>query len=411
MLRYIEQKIVQIKKITGIEIILSRDDRLHINTTTVSIKKNKIIKEQANIGLESLDELIGKIDTEIPLAIVVNGKGVLIRKITVETNASLQSIIPGFNPNDFYFEKFSNKTLSILSIIRKENLDKIIGDLKSRGLKPISISLGTAVLNNIAPFLEFNGDSDLETDSFIIKMNGEKQIQDFKNKDEIKINKYQPEEFKVADQYVKPSSLLSFAAAVHCLTDDLTSEIQIKSALVESERSEYRYLKLFKTLGIGISIAFLLILLINFFLYTDYLNKNQALQTSQMEAMDQQKQIHKLENEIARKEKFLQRSAWTKPGKTSYYADRIASMIPRDIVLTSLNIYPVKSNPEIETGNNLFKKDTIQINGICQDPEDLNTFISNLKIISKFNDVVLKNYQYKSEKESGTFFIEATTKD
>ena len=141
------------------------------------------------------------------------------------------------------------------------------------------------------------------------------------------------------------------------------------------------------------------------------MKKNQELQFSQQQNQGQQKKSKELEDKIGRKERFLQRSGWISDSKTSYYADRIASMTPDDVLLTSLNIYPSKTNLEIEKGNNLFKKDTIQINGVCEDPVELNKFITNLKIIPVFNDVSLKSYQYRNEKESGTFLIETIIKN
>ncbi len=411
MLRYIEQKILQIKKATGVEIILLSDEEFSINSTTVFLKKNKVVKEKTSTGLKSIKELAEKIDVKLPLSIVINGKGVLTKKIPdFQKNSSIQSIIPGSNPNDFYFENYSNGTVSIGSAIRKETLDKILKDLKNQGLKPISVSLGLSVLNKITPFLELNNTLDIETGSFNIKLNDNKELLDFTSKSEINIEKYQSEEFRIADQYIKPLNLLSFAAALNCISDDLKTNIPISSEWIISQRSEYRYYKLFRTLGIGILSLFLLILLINFSLYNYYFKKNQTLQYSQIQNLDQQKKIKELRSKVNKKEKFLEKSGCTNTSKTSYYADRIASITPVDVLLTSLNIYPAKTNSETENGNTLFKKDTILINGVCQDPAELNTFINNLKIISDFNEVALKNYQYRNEKESGIFSIETITR-
>ena len=124
--------------------------------------------------------------------------------------------------------------------------------------------------------------------------------------------------------------------------------------------------------------------------------------------MEEQKKTKKLEKEVSRKEKFLEQSGWKSAGKTSYYADQIASITPPDILLTALNIYPSKLS---DNDDKLFKKDTILINGDCSDPVELNKFISNLKMLTNFKTVNLKNYQYSRDKESGAFIIETISKE
>ena len=412
MLRQLEQKILQTRKATGIEMILLPGDKFYINAVTVSLKKNKVIKEQSYIGIESLDELAEKTDMRAPLSIVLNGKGVLTkRRSSSEPGHSVQSIIHGSNPNDFYFENFTNSHISVGSVVRKETFDKLIGQLKNKGLKPISVSLGFNSLPGILPFLKPGKDSELNTGSFVVTVNDQNEISDFRIKEEVNIDRYQPGELAIADHYIKPLNLLSFSAAVKALTDDLRSAPAITSSLISSGRAEFRYAKLFKAAGLGLLTFFFIVLLLNFFVYNNLLQKNQSLQSSQFQNLEQQKKNTKLKAEVTKKETFLQRSGWNNAGRTSYYADRIGSMTPGSLVLTSLNIFPYKTITGTEDGDNTFKRGIVQINGVCRDPAELNQFIGNLKFIPAFREVILKSYQYRKEKENGIFLIETAIKE
>ena len=165
----IEQKILQINEASGIEIIILEDDKFIINADTASTKNNAIIKGKEINGLSQLSELTEKIDLAIPVSVVVNGKGVLIKKTSLSIgNGIVQSVLPNANPNDFYFEHFSTQHNEIISIVRKETADKIIAELKRLGFKVISISLGFSAINNILPFVKADALKQIESDSLLL---------------------------------------------------------------------------------------------------------------------------------------------------------------------------------------------------------------------------------------------------
>src|SRR6188474_2114846 len=104
MLDAIEQRVLQINKAAGVEIIIMPDNSLHINIAIAETKKNTITKNDAISGIEQIQQLTQKIDKNIPLSLVFNGKAVLIKKVNpVAGNGSLSSILPNANPEDFYY--------------------------------------------------------------------------------------------------------------------------------------------------------------------------------------------------------------------------------------------------------------------------------------------------------------------
>jgi hypothetical protein len=117
----------------------------------------------------------------------------------------------------------------------------------------------------------------------------------------------------------------------------------------------------------------------------------------------------KLRLAIEAKEKFILQYGWDHPSRLSFYADRIAGLLPANTLLTSMKINP-RNNSSFGYNTQLtFKNDTIQIMGTCEDPTDLNKFTNNLKNMQNFKAVNVKNYSYKKELQSGSFLMEIIT--
>lgn len=411
MLKYIEQKILQINKATGIEIIFMPDDTLLINTFTNSTRKHSVIKESSFIAIKDLKKLAEKLDKSVPLSVVLNGKGVLTRMLSPsqKTGNLVSIVLPGSNPSDFYYQLFENSHFTQISIVRKELADKIVEQLRDAGFRILSVSPGFSSLSYIVPFLKHDESKQAKGSSFVIHFNGGTEILDLKTNDGSSEDGFAAE-YQVADQYIKGQELLSYAASVSLMTDDLKLAPAIPSEIVTKQREDYRYYKLFRTSGIALLITVFVILLTSFLFYSHYYSLNKEMQFSSPAGSRQNEQLLSLQKESNKKEKFLEKSGWTSAARTSYFADRIGSVTPADVLLTNMTIYPAKNNAAGESNSLAFKKDTILVSGNCPDPVMVNQFMNGLKIISDFREVAVRNYQYRKEKETGIFLIEIITR-
>lgn len=411
MIRNIEQKIVQINKATGIEIIFMPDDTLLINSLTAVNRKGSVIKDESVTNIREIKILAEKVNKSIPLAVVLNGKGILTRKTTAThpSGNPIASLLPGANPAEFYYQIFETPHFSQISIVRKDLADKIVHQLKELGFTILSVSPGFSSLTYITPFLKPDESKEVAGSSFVIHFNGGSEILELRSKDTITVDSF-PQEYLVANQYVKSTELLSFAASLHLMAEDLQVLPAVASDMVVKQREDFRYYKLFRSAGLTLLSLVFVILLSSFLIYSHYFSLNKQMAFDFPVGAQQSLQLRNLEKEIKQKERFLDQSGWTFNGKISYYADRIASLTPPDILLTTMNIYPGKTNLSGDNNSFSYKKDTILVAGISPDPVLLNQFISGVKIITDFREVVVKNYQYRKEKEAGTFLIEIITK-
>jgi hypothetical protein len=412
MWQALEQKIVQINNVTGLEVIFLPDNKYLINGITISSNKNKISRQQEITGISTISELTQKLDPKIPLSIVINGKGILVKKLPVGQSFenAIIAVLPNANPTDFFYEAQQYNDLSIITITRKEVVEKFLNLLKEAGFSVLQVSLGFNTISNVLPFLYADNQASIITSSFALHTDAQKKITDYEAKETIDNDTFRMAEYAIGDQYVRSSHLLAFAAALHLMTDVLKNAPIVSSPSLIHERAEFRYSKLFRFAGMCILGVMFFVLLINFMIYNHYFNKNKELQVTQVFSKEKQQQTAlQLEN-IQRKERFLNRSGWDEPCKASFYADRIASLTPFNTMLTSMAIYPLKSNLSGEFPVMNFKTDTIQVTGTCDNPVEINQFMNNLKIITAFKTVALKNYLYKKEQETATFSLEIITR-
>src|ERR1700685_4512601 len=143
MFKAAKNKILQIHQATGVEICYLPDGEIIINTTTVKLNKNIVVKVNDHTFLSDLNDLRKKISVEIPIALVVSGKGVLYKQIAIAEIPSnpIEAILPTANPAEFYVEITRVNNNAFISVIRKETLDKLLFKLKDAGFKLLSVSL------------------------------------------------------------------------------------------------------------------------------------------------------------------------------------------------------------------------------------------------------------------------------
>jgi len=388
------------------------DDKLSITITSTSLRKNNIIKEVSVTGITDIKNIAAKINKDIPLAIVLNGKGIINKKIgtTSLTGNPVSSLFPNTNPADFYYEVFQNKVISVVSIVRKKVADDIIAQLKQEGFTIISFSIGFSPLNKIIPYIKADDSKTIESETFLFHLNGGNEILDFSQKEKNNNESGIQPEYLVADQYLKSAAILPFAASAGLMADDLKISSHLNPAIVEKDREDLKYLKYFRASFIALLAVAFLVLLSSFLVYTHYFNLNREMVENELADIQLQQKAALLQKEVRMKEKFLNQSGWNDGSRISYYADRIAGLTPSDILLTSMNINPAKNNSSGEANAFNYKRDTILLTGSCMDPVVLNQFMNAVKLIPGFKEATVKNYQYRKENEAGSFQMEILTK-
>src|SRR6185437_13950205 len=122
-------------------------------------------------GLRSYEELAKKVAAKVPVAGVIQGKGVLHKKVAggggvgaaraavggdggsasagagvgasragAGGTGTFEEALPNANPNDFFIETVELEGYAWLSIIRKDVLERVVGQVRELGFRVLSVS-------------------------------------------------------------------------------------------------------------------------------------------------------------------------------------------------------------------------------------------------------------------------------
>jgi hypothetical protein len=115
MLKSLSNKVLQIHSVTGMEICLLGDEEIVVNLAIVKLSKNNLTKVNEYHFLSRLNEIKEKATTDLPIALVVSGKGIIYKKLPISEVGGnpFESILPAGNPTEFYIEIAKSTTLPI----------------------------------------------------------------------------------------------------------------------------------------------------------------------------------------------------------------------------------------------------------------------------------------------------------
>lgn len=408
MLAGIKEKLNKISRAAGVEITLLPDNQYRISVVVLSLQKKSIVveKKEQLTSLDSLKEIVSK---EIPLYLVLNGRGILHKKISeasLEQVALVQSVLPNAKAQDFYVQHIISEKSSLVSLVRKESADPILDLFANASLYCTGFSLGGAVVVPVLPLLAVNNNlSSFTWAEHHLEMDLSATVTDYKfygSSVERKI--FQLDTEKLEDQY-----LVSYAAAFGMLTGQ--DPVPVFVSKVQHNNEEFTNKQVFKKISWAVLGFFLALLMLNFLFFTNLSSRNNELVQRESKYSSMLNEMEQLSREVKEKEAFLSGAGWLQSSSASYYADRIAATVPASVKLTELSINPLDEKKSKEEKKQLFATDAILIKGECTRPTELNEWLDQIKSIDKINKAKLVNYYYDNKENKGSFSIEIETEN
>lgn len=403
MFTFLEQRLGKLKEIVGLDIRLLGEEKYETNW--VHIKEDKgsvqIISSYSNtIGLDELKEVLPK---NVPIALTIDGKGILHKKVeggpTKDLNVLLERAFPNGKLSDFYIQQYPGSGGTWVSIIRKQFLEEFLTKLLKINIQPIQISFGFYSLVNATLSLNPNSTSIAGPFGYYqIKINN-RLLESFEPNIESKELEFQ----QITAVPLTHQNALAFSVAFqHFLPKQVFSNIQ----QIKEYAKEAIHKVIFEKLGWGIMIFFLAILLINFFVFQHFTSQNQEFKQKESLFSGNLDDLAKLNKSIQEKEGFLEKTGWKSASKLSYYSDKIASTVPNGILLSTLELYPVNfatinSKKEIKINTQ-----QIKIKGNCSNPSILNNWVLQLKYFDWIETIKVIDYQFDGTKKTSAFTLQ-----
>lgn len=404
MIRYIRNNIITLQQAIGLDIHFMDDGSMVISGVHLKILRGQVTKVKAIERITRFKDLTDKLPKNIPVTVVLNGKGVLMRTNKGKLTDNLVSnLFPGANPHDFLYTLHDiDSEDNIVYIARRAFIEGVIKEIRDIGIRIMALTLGTNPVNAVLTFLykEF-----IELHVPTLRM----EVKERKIVSVVQEN-YKPaiyKEIEIGEMYYNTNQVLALGAALNLLSmpaDKVHSDI--KAPEINYLQKDYVYYKILQFTGWAVLVTMLTLLLINFFVFNHYYSKN--IKLVQSNAMTNVQLKHSLDANIRvdSSYNFFMRSGWNQVTMYGYFIDRVAALVPPSVSLTSIQAAPLHES--VNVSDYIFTREKILISGESIDPTELETFSRAVKNINGIQAVAIKNYVYKAEIAAAIFIIEIT---
>ncbi|MEL1244917.1 hypothetical protein AAEO56_11635 [Flavobacterium sp. DGU11] len=347
--------------------------------TLVIKKKGSLLNIISSSVYEDFDEMQQHIDKKLPALLLIDGKGVLSKKIDLNNETDLN-----WRKNiDFglmYHLDYATPSAVFLSFSRKQHVDEIVESFGSKGIQVIDCYLGPLVAGLLLPSI---GENTVYANNSVLQHDGPELYDIVRQTDAVK------HDYTFGDKKISQYHLPLYGAAVHFfLKPGQISKVTPDRINAE----EILYKKSFNYFGTGMLIFFLASLLTSYMLIQYYSAKNINLNEENVFTKQTYEYIVKLEESKKEKLAILNQTGQLSEKFLSFYIYELLRSVPSTIQLKELNVFPlskeIKEKEKVEVIPN-----TIILKGTTATEPDFNEWFSglkNMKWIKKFEIVSIK---------------------
>ena len=391
------------RTISGVEVIVGIDNSY--NYSQVKNYYGNISVKKSGNSLHSIEELnaqIGKnksipFSPNPPVVLSVTGKQVILKEVEAsvdeESSILLQKALPGAKMDKFYIQQYWNEDHWILTIIKKDILNAILNDFKTQGFDVVDIILGPLA---VLPFIT---NDRLELPNYNLNVNENK----------LKIEPVFNDvgsDLKVEEDAIPFHQIIAFSTAFNFYSKtDYLDKIEHQELIKTQEEVKFNVyqialLQLFFVLVLFMAIT-------NYFLSLQYQNALSDLQSITAEQQVQYTTYENRQQELNQRINVLKITGVSSFSKSTFYADKIAELIPKSISLLVLDIGVLSNRMKPETKLNILKN-KIQIKGVASNTLELNEFILKLEKEAWISTSIIENYNQEDRENPGLFEIKIT---
>lgn len=387
---------------TGAEVNILADGTFLIRALELSLQKKLIHVEQKKEYTLTLSQ-IASVKAKGPVAIILTGKGVLIKKTTkLEsiTEQSLRHLFPGFKPAEFYVQHFSSGENSFVAFVRREIADPVLAAFRKHGAEILLFSLGPFVVEQVIPLLN-NYNGDLKFDGHQVVLNEQKDWLDYN----YAAGTGAEFEMKIDIESIPQNFLLAYAAAFQLILNDRLELISVDAEEIKQDLAQLLAKLKFKKNGALVLGGIFFLLMINFLLFSFYNSANQRLAGKAGQRSNQSQDRQKLETDVKEKEAQVKLLGWNHGLNYAYLCDQIGQTVPAAITLSELNINAVKDKYTAAVKRNGSETGSLRITGQSASVYVINDWIYALKQKSWVKTVQLEKYGTDDQKGIQVFTL------
>jgi len=367
-------------------------------------KKLEIVATGVCADFLTLPPTISK--NKIPLVLIINGKGVIIKKITLSENSVsdtekiVRQNLPAIQLEDFYAQIFKQENnAAFLTLCRKGQLDALLSGIKTAKLELGAVFIGTPAIIGLQPlWTNFNTipaslhKVELSNNALDVILSSEDA-----NEETVKI-----EELSFSSHYT-----LGFAGGLSYLMRRFLAEnSSAKLDAISSDHLEKNKLRFLVLLAVGIAFF---AAVANVIFYTSYFDKNNKLETELSVYQGKYDEINQLLTDYQDNKDLIENAGILNSNKLSEYADRIGKTLPDEVLLSDLYFNPKNEDQESNDSLVTFRNKKLVLKGKCAKSFIVNEWINVLKMQRFIKDVSLEKFVYNNQGLLPNFEIQLVT--
>lgn len=340
-------------------------------------KKKEITVARAEIYKEAGSLEKGK----YPLWVTVNTAHVLQKQVPdTDTNDRklLHKAFPNIKTDEFYYEIWRCGTLSFISVCRKSYVEELL--LTLSGFRVAGFSLGVSPVSNIINF-------DLPG---VIFTNTQRITPMAEENNILLLDAAVNHNYTINGLEISNPYLLCFAGALTLLikTGSTTGNTNEQSVIL---MEGYRQ-KAFFEKGMVAGVAFILVvLLINFVLFTYYFSKAEELDQAAALYSADADALMQIRRRVEGKQEKLKAFAGTASSESAGLINELVESLPHSITLSEMSFHPmekkIKEGERIDTQDNI-----ITVSGTTSETSDFTHWIADSEKVGRVAKITIVSF-------------------
>jgi Tfp pilus assembly protein PilN len=391
------------KELLVIEVAIT-DHATNYYYTHCKKTKNKIDIVSGNQSINEWQIPEKLIKSKVPIILILNGKGVILKKVPAkgdeELNLHIANNLPGISETDFYVQYFhQSETEGFYAFARKQFVQDFIGDLNRLGVNLASVILGAASVKGMSAF--WTNLNLISTALYKIEITNN-SIDSI-----LPHSGHETEEIKVGGLTINQNHVLGFANAIQYFLQNNAPESPNKTLqkITSShfEKNKFQFL-LLAVVGICFFMAVL-----NLIVFTSLNKSNNEVDKELVVYQGKYEKINKLLADYQSKKDLIEEAGILGESRLSEFADKLAVTMPNEVQLTNLYFNPKNTKEDNKDSLVTFFAKEIIIKGNCNQSLVINEWVNILKLQKFIKEVNLEKFNYNKDNFLPNFEIKLKT--
>jgi Tfp pilus assembly protein PilN len=394
--------LTQINACTGVSILLSgkgiRVSALGVLRNGKQLDLTKKIKNKPDLA-----SVMAELPARSVVSLNITGKGVLHKEVEGSPDGGTElfaRLMPGADPEAFYFQRFTSGDHTFISIIRKADTDPYIQQLTEKGFQVIMLSIGAFSINPVLEQLNQYGEEFI-FDGHEVTFNEQKQWKSYRFKEESR-NKFP---VKLGIDEIDEQLLLPYAAAFQAILYDQVDVVEANADAVHAQMEDLRQIGLLKRKSVVVMVLAFILLFANTLFLMQLNTDNGRLQDELSLHSTQASDVSALAGKTAKTEELVKAIGYSKAPSKAVILDEVTALMPPEIRLSLIELNPAAGRRSSNTSAQVFSDRRLVISGTCTSILPVNEWLARIRSLKWASQAGLRDYGLSNEEENGAFTI------